>query len=366
MSAHVTRVGLDAHIWAVLWQKVRSNGFAAAPIGVKGCTKAPITRQNHSRSCDCTELFATQGQSNLNIGMFKIFVLASCVIASFDSATVAFAQPIASSRSAQLLNFAASPVAPAQAVEPPADALLFDLADIMPDPIAITGSLASTGAFNADILGQLRLGFAVLQIARSRFPLASLGDLAIRSACSQPVYRSAGFLAPRVEARRRLLYPLVAQSACRHRLPIALLDALIIQESGYDWSARSHVGAYGLAQLMRATARDLGVNRYSVVANLEGGARYLKSQLDRFVSPHLALAAYNAGPSRVERHWAVPDIAETRNYVSRVTRIWRDLSQPITPLALNRDDVGVGGTVAERSIAIPRERPHRAVELARF
>jgi soluble lytic murein transglycosylase-like protein len=298
--------------------------------------------------------------------MFKIFFLASCVIASFDSATIVFAQPLASSRSVKLLNFAASPVASAQAVEPPTDALPFDLADKPPDPIAKTESLALMRAFKADILGQLRLDFAAPQIARSRFPLASIGDLASRSGCSQSVYRSAGFLAPRVEARRRLLYPLVAQSVCRHRLPVALLDALIIQESGYDWSARSHVGAYGLAQLMPATARDLGVNRYSIVANLEGGARYLKSQLDRFVSPHLAFAAYNAGPSRVEHRWAVPDIAETRNYVSRITRIWRDLSQHIMPLALNRDDVSVGGTVAERSIAIPRERPHRAVELARF
>lgn len=200
--------------------------------------------------------------------MFKIFVLASCVIASFDSATIVFAQPLASSRSVQLLNFAASPVTPAQAVEPPTDALLFDLADKLPDQIATTESLASMRAFNADILGQLRLGFAEPQITGSRFPLASIGDLGSPSGCTQSVYRAAGFLAPRVEARRRLLYPLVAQSACRHRLPIALFDAFIIQESGYDWSARSHVGAYGLAQLMPATARDLGVNRYSIVGSV--------------------------------------------------------------------------------------------------
>jgi soluble lytic murein transglycosylase-like protein len=298
--------------------------------------------------------------------MFKIFVLATFVIAPFPSATIASAQPLATSRSVQLLNFAASPVAPAQTVEPPSKALLSDLADKVPDPIAITDSLSSTRAFNADILRQLRLDFAAPQIARSRFPLASIGDVASRSGCSQPVYRSAGFLAPRVEARRRLLYPLVAQSACRYRLPVGLLDALIIQESGYDWSARSQVGAYGLAQLMPATARDLGVNRYSVVANLEGGARYLKSQLERFVMPHLALAAYNSGPSRVERRWAVPDIAETRNYVSRITRMWRDLSQPIMPLTLNRNDVVVPGVEAQRAISIPSLRARRVAELARF
>jgi soluble lytic murein transglycosylase-like protein len=298
--------------------------------------------------------------------MFKIYVLATFALSLFDSATIVFAQPLATSRSVQLLSFAASPVTPAQAAEPQSDALLFDLADKVPDPIAITDSLAYTRAFNADILGQLRLDFAAPQIARSRFPLASIGDPGSRSGCTPTVYRSAGFLAPRVEARRRLLYPLVAQSACRHRLPVALLDSLIIQESGYDWTARSHVGAYGLAQLMPATARELGVNRYSIVANLEGGARYLKTQLDRFVAPHLALAAYNAGPSRVERRWAVPDIAETRNYVSRITRIWRDLSQHIMPIVSNPHHAGVHGPVAERYITAARVRRYRAVELARF
>ena len=303
--------------------------------------------------------------------MFKIFVLVSCAIASFVSATIVFAQPFASSRSVQLLNFAANPVTPAQAVEPPSDALPFNLADKLTDPIAITESLASTRSGNADILDQLRADFAAQQLARSHIPLASFGNLASRAGCPRPKYRAARFLAPRVEARRRLLYPLVAQTACRHRLPVALLDALIIQESGYDWSARSHVGAYGLAQLMPATARDLGVNRYSVLANLDGGARYLKSQLNRFGAPRLALAAYNAGPSRVERRWAVPNISETRNYVARITQIWRDLSQHAAQFAANPHDVGARdfksvGTAAALEIAVPLVKRHRAVALSRF
>lgn len=303
--------------------------------------------------------------------MLKFIVLVLCVIALFDSATIVFAQPLASTRSVQLLNFADSPIASAHAVVAPTGVLTFDLADKLPYPIPVTKSLASTRSGNPDILAQLRADFVTSHVARSHFRLASFGNLASRAGCPQSEYRAAGFLAPHVEARRRLLYPLVAQSACRHQLPVTLLDALIVQESGYDWSARSHAGAYGLTQLMPATARDLRVNRYSVLANLEGGARYLKSQLNRFGAPQLALAAYNAGPLRVERRWAVPNIRETRNYVARILRIWRDLSQYAVPLAANTPDFGARdftsvGSAAALHIADPVVQRHRAVALARF
>ena len=298
--------------------------------------------------------------------MLKILVLATVVIASFDSATNALAQPQASSRTVELLNFSASIVEPDQLFDRSSDPLRFNLVDKVTEPTVTSEFATSARTASDDILGQLRLDFDSSQSLRPSIPFVEIGYQASPSACTQSVYRAAAFLPPRIEARRRLLYPLVAQSACRHGLPIALLDALIIQESGYNWSARSHVGAYGLAQLMPATARDLGVNRYSVVANLDGGARYLKSQLERFRAPHLALAAYNAGPSRVERRWAVPDIAETRNYVLRITKIWRDLSQHISPIVSYSPVVAAHGSVAERYISVPRVRSYRGVELARF
>jgi soluble lytic murein transglycosylase-like protein len=83
----------------------------------------------------------------------------------------------------------------------------------------------------------------------------------------------------------------------------------------------SRKGAIGLAQLMPATARDLGVNPMDPVANLNGGARYLRQLLDQFDgNVEKALAAYNAGAARVRTAGGVPAIAETRNYVTSIVR----------------------------------------------
>jgi soluble lytic murein transglycosylase-like protein len=77
----------------------------------------------------------------------------------------------------------------------------------------------------------------------------------------------------------------------------------------------------GLAQLMPGTARDLGVNAADPVANLVGGARYLRQLLDQFDGDvEKALAAYNAGPGRVRSAGGVPAIAETRSYVASIVR----------------------------------------------
>jgi hypothetical protein len=93
---------------------------------------------------------------------------------------------------------------------------------------------------------------------------------------------------------------------------------LVKQESGFNPNARSPVGAQGLAQLMPATARELGVDPLDPMQNLAGGAKYFRQQMDRFQDPALALAAYNAGPSRVAKAGGIPNIAETQNYVRAI------------------------------------------------
>lgn len=111
----------------------------------------------------------------------------------------------------------------------------------------------------------------------------------------------------------------MAELAARFDLSPALMEALVWQESRWQENAVSPVGARGLAQLMPRTARYLGVNPQDPFANLEGGARYLREQLDRFGGDlEKALAAYNAGPGRVERAGGVPNIRETRQYVAAI------------------------------------------------
>ena len=111
----------------------------------------------------------------------------------------------------------------------------------------------------------------------------------------------------------------IAALAVRYDLSPALLEALVWQESRWRVNALSPVGARGLAQLMPGTARDLGVNPDDPFANLEGGARYLRMQLDRFGGDlEKALAAYNAGPARVAAAGGVPRIRETQQYVAAI------------------------------------------------
>lgn len=98
-----------------------------------------------------------------------------------------------------------------------------------------------------------------------------------------------------------------------------LLEAVVWQESRWNPSARSRVGAIGLAQLMPGTARDLGVDPRDPIQNLSGGARYLRQQLNRFDgNVEKALAAYNAGPGRVMTAGGIPSIPETQAYVRAI------------------------------------------------
>jgi soluble lytic murein transglycosylase-like protein len=109
----------------------------------------------------------------------------------------------------------------------------------------------------------------------------------------------------------------ITAAAKKHGIDPALLAGLVKQESGFNPNAGSPAGARGLTQLMPGTAAGLGVtNVLDPLQNLDGGARYLRQQLDAFGGDVTrALAAYNAGPGAVQRYGGVPPYAETQNYV---------------------------------------------------
>ena len=112
----------------------------------------------------------------------------------------------------------------------------------------------------------------------------------------------------------------ITAAATKYGLDPALLKGLIRQESNFDPDAKSGAGATGLTQLMPGTAAGLGVTDATDPAQaIDGGAKYLKAQLDRFGGDaSKALAAYNAGPGAVAKYGGVPPYAETQHYVTKV------------------------------------------------
>ncbi len=115
--------------------------------------------------------------------------------------------------------------------------------------------------------------------------------------------------------------PLIRASAARYQLNPTLIKAVIQQESGFKACAVSDRGAMGLMQIMPETAELLKTkDPFDPEQNIEAGANYLKQMLTRFKGDlRLALAAYNAGPEKVDGPApAVPDIEETRDYVDNI------------------------------------------------
>jgi soluble lytic murein transglycosylase-like protein len=108
-----------------------------------------------------------------------------------------------------------------------------------------------------------------------------------------------------------------ARASALTALPRALLVATAYEESRMNPRARSAAGAVGLLQVMPSTARALRLDGDDPAANVVAGARYLRELLDRFGSVELALSAYNAGPTAVERAGGAPTLATLR-YVKNV------------------------------------------------
>jgi soluble lytic murein transglycosylase-like protein len=117
---------------------------------------------------------------------------------------------------------------------------------------------------------------------------------------------------------------LIQSAATRFNVDADLISSVIAIESNYNPRAVSRKNARGLMQLIPGTALRLGVqNVFDPRENIEGGTRYLGELLHRYDNNLiLALAAYNAGPERVQQYGRVPPFAETQSYVRRVKRTY--------------------------------------------
>lgn len=120
----------------------------------------------------------------------------------------------------------------------------------------------------------------------------------------------------------RTLRQAVEEAGSRQQIDPDFIASIIRAESGGNPRAVSPKGARGLMQLMPQTAARLGVqNSFDPAANVDAGTRYLRQLLEQYHGDAVrALAAYNAGPQRVEQYRGVPPYRETRAYVSRIIR----------------------------------------------
>jgi soluble lytic murein transglycosylase len=114
----------------------------------------------------------------------------------------------------------------------------------------------------------------------------------------------------------------IREAAVLHHLDANLVKAVIKIESAFNPGAVSNKGAKGLMQIMPMNFQDLGItDPFDPRQSIQGGTQYLREMLDRFEGNlALALAAYNAGPSMVEKYKRIPPIDETERYVSKVLR----------------------------------------------
>lgn len=110
----------------------------------------------------------------------------------------------------------------------------------------------------------------------------------------------------------------IAKASIQHGVPTNILSALLKQESGFNPTAKSSAGATGIAQFMPATAQGMGVDPLNPDQSIDGAARYLKQNYDKYGSWDLALAAYNAGPGNVDKYNGIPPFKETQNYVKNI------------------------------------------------
>lgn len=158
---------------------------------------------------------------------------------------------------------------------------------------------------------------------------------------------------------------LVAAAAKRYGVDADLITSVIAVESNFDSKAVSRKNARGLMQLLPETAERLGVkNIFDPQENIDAGTRYLKELLQMYNNDLvLTLAAYNAGPDRVQQYGRVPPYAETVTYVRRVKRTYEKSKSTAPVKAASSDKVAAPAKAATPSRNVPASSLPRAMQL---
>ena len=127
-----------------------------------------------------------------------------------------------------------------------------------------------------------------------------------------------------IQAKPKNVDEIISAVSKKYNVDENFIRAIIKQESGFNPNATSKKGAMGLMQLMPKTAKGLGVaDAYNPEQNVEGGVKYIKSLIDKYDGDKkIALAAYNAGPTAVNRYGGIPPYKETQNYVNKIMSMY--------------------------------------------
>lgn len=134
---------------------------------------------------------------------------------------------------------------------------------------------------------------------------------------------------------------LIRAAAERRRVPLAFLESIVAAESSFNQAAISSKGAKGLMQLMPATAREYGANPSIPEENIDAGTRYLRALMDKYKRYRNSLlrviAAYNAGPTKIDHYHGVPPFPETRRYVARVLHLLKRFQKDVFKADLSKE-----------------------------
>lgn len=124
---------------------------------------------------------------------------------------------------------------------------------------------------------------------------------------------------PKYKLKKSEYTDMITRVAQEQGVDPKLMLSIVQAESTFNPAAESPCGAFGLAQLMPSTAKWLGVDIYDPEDNVRGGAKYIKSMLKKYNgNKELAIAAYNAGPTAVDKSNGIPNNNETPEYVKKV------------------------------------------------